>query len=106
MAQHCLWNLSPEWALSNVPIIRLNSFKIIKTSQQVGMENFDITVLAAREWTIDPLHFSSENPNSNLIPETRLQSEFVAKLLLFCGTFLIIDVDPPVIKIDLTKRIC
>jgi hypothetical protein len=39
---------SPEWALSDVPIINLNSFKIILTTQQGGMENFDIRVLAAR----------------------------------------------------------
>ena len=38
-AQHCRWYLSPEWALSPVSIISLNSFKIIQTSQQGGAEN-------------------------------------------------------------------
>jgi hypothetical protein len=79
--------------------------------------NINIRVLAAGKWTIDPLHFSGENPNSNLIPETRLKSKFVGcktSALLWhfavCAVHtqmgVIIDVDPPVIKIDLTKRIC
>ncbi len=114
-AQHCYWYLSPEWALSHVPIISLNSFKIIQTSQQGGTENGDMRVLSTRKWTIDLFHSSCENSNSNPILETGLLCKFVGRksfaLLLHFAVGavhtqmgVIVNVDPPVIKINLKKN--
>jgi hypothetical protein len=54
-AHHCLRDLAPEWALSFVPIICLNSFKIIQKRHQGVTENCYIIVLATRIWAINPL---------------------------------------------------
>ena len=90
-AQHCFWYLSPEWALSPVPIIGLNSFTMIQASHQGGTKNGDNSVLFTRKRIIDPLHFSKQNSNSNLISETGLLCKlWEEKAFPFCCTLQLV----------------
>ena len=69
-AQHCSRYLSPEWALSPVPIISLNSFKWIQPRPEGFAEDLEIVQLPRLVGSTHPADVPSLYPQGNFIPKT------------------------------------